>query len=74
MYVAICICMKLCILHYRCVRAMLQVIALQKAAQENSIPHESTQQSSVQQPTVQYAIPNKKAVKNQDQGVSTSLN
>ena len=53
---------------------MLQVIGLQKAAQESSIPHESTQRSSIQQPTVQYAIPNNKAVKNQDQGVSTSLN
>ena len=65
---------KVRILHYRCVWAVLQVFALQKATQESSIPHESAQQSSVQQPTVQYAIPNKKTVKNEDQRVRTLLN
>ena len=53
-----------------CVDCLLQITALHKAAQESSIPHQSTQQSSVQhQPTVQYAKPNKKAAKNQNQGV-----
>ena len=57
-----------------CVDCLLQNTALHKAAQEGSIPHQSTQQSSVQrQPTVQYAIPNKKAAKNQDHGVHISL-
>ena len=47
----------------------------QKAAQESSIPHVTTQKNSVQQQsTVQYAIPNKKAAKKQDQGVSILLN
>ena len=54
-----------------CGLSSLQINAFQKAAQESSIPHQSIQQSSVQhQPTVQYAMPNKKAAKNQDQGVS----
>ena len=62
-------------LHYRCVcvcgLSSLQINSFQKAKQENSIPHQSTQQNSVQhQPTVQYAMPNKKAAKNQDKGVS----
>ena len=50
------------------VNCLLQINTLQKVTQESS---QSTQQSSVQhQPTVQYAIPNKKAAKNQDQWVS----
>ena len=54
-----------------CVVCLLQITAFHKATQEGSIPHQSTQQSSVQhQPTVQYAIPNKKAAKNQNKGVS----
>ena len=49
---------------------VLQNVTLQKAAQESSIPHQSTQQSSIQQPMMQYAMPNKAAGKNQDQEVS----
>ena len=49
---------------------VLQVIELQKAAQESSILHESTKPNSVQQPTVPYVILNEEAAKNQDHRVN----
>ena len=49
---------------------VLQVNELRKAAQESSIPHESTKPNSVQQPTVRYVILNEKSAKNQDQRIN----
>ena len=66
MYTLTCIYKySLALLHFRWTYIILQVISLQKAAQQGSVQNTATGAGC----TVQYALPNNKAAKKKDQGV-----